>query len=712
MVASQLLTSDLSNPAAAITLRGFLDAGNPSEGLKGWVVDISDPQRNLLVELCADAAVLATAKVDQNRSDIELPGTTWCRVGFHFPTHKIQTLLASCELPSDARLWVKVAGTSFALRSQRPVSPLAEFIAAVEKQGGDGSSDCTPDSEQTQAGSFVGMADPDLSVPVVARNLPSALYALAAQAAGLLRLPLTPGSRKVAGHIECLSWEQEGLVWVFGWMKRRLPLHAPVVVADGGKYPSALVVATHERADLPKDACGIVGLLKTDWRPGHRGSNPLLFLGPAAEACLPLLEKPTLFTARECAERIEALKPELGGPFAKPLLRMFGETTNWSPDNARITGTGVRASADTVLILPGFGCLVEGWALSPLHSIEGFMLRVGKSVLMSEPRSIGSKPRSDLLSFAPDARRMAETGGFVAAFQGRMDEQDRGDAVLKVVCEGGLSTNHPVDAGAIKVLGASADFEQILQHFPAARTEAFFPELARCISEEVRRISSRTVSFETRTADNVLVVAVPDDGSDTALLFSDLSSAAQRRGRLPPVVVVARAGQHRSSVLSLFSDMRLNAAGASSLFFVPNPAYAVYALDEVLGRVGAARFAFVGPGVFPTEEGWDALLDHLEGQGKELMFLAAERSTNEAAPADSGPRAECFAWHRDALSAWLARTPVFLSGSSGRSLALPTEATTASPGALARRGRRPTPSIFATWVNEVLTERSAEAAHA
>lgn len=711
MQATQSLSADLSNPAASAKIRGFLDAGDAREGFIGWVVDISEPKRGLVVELCADAVVLATAKADRHRQDIRLPGSSWRHVGFHFAPHDIRALVVDRDVPPEARLWVRVAGTNFSLGSTKPVSSPAEFLAAADRRTDERRARASGPAEP-QARSLPERNDPDLSASAAARDLPSALQALADRAANLLRLPLTPSSERMAGHIECLSWDQDGLIWVFGWMRRHLPLHAPLVIADGAKYPSSFLVAAHERDDLPKDAFGIVGLLKTDWRPSHRGSDPLIFVGSAAEACLTLLEKPTLFTTRECADRIEALKPELGGPFAKPLLQMFGSATNWAPDSARVTGAGVRASADKVLVLPGFGCLVEGWALSPLHAVERFMLRVGKSVLMSERRSIGRKPRPDLLSFAPDAHGMVEAGGFVAAFPGRVDEQDRGDVVLKVVCEGGLSTNHAVSADAVRVLGGSARFEEVLQHFPSVRAEPFFPELARCMSEEMRRLLSRPVGFEVRMAENVLVVAVPDDGSDMALLFSELSMAAQRRGRLPPVVALARAGQHRSAVLSFFSDLRRNAAEASSLFFVPDPAYAVYALDEVLRQAGASRFAFVGPGIFPTEAGWDALLDQLEGQGEEIVFLAAEGLADGSAPTASAPRAECFAWHRRALAAWLARTPVFLSGSSGRTLTLPAAAVPAVPGVSAKRGRRPTPSIMATWVNEVLPERPTEAAHA
>lgn len=703
MTASRLLSADLS-AGGPVRLRGFLDSGDAGTGFNGWAVDTEKPQQTVSVELCADGTVLAKKRANEHREDIRLLGRGWSRVGFHFSAQDVRALVIDRAVPADARLWVRVAGTDFALRSGRPAASPSEFLALAADLPEAAGIGATP-------GPAAAAPPEALSAAAAARDLPAALEAMSARAADLLRLPLTPSSEKVAGYIECVSWEREGLAWVFGWMRGHLPLHAPAVVADGAKYPSALAVATHARDDLPKGAHGVVGLLKTNWRPGGRGGTPLLFVGDAAEACLPLVEKPRFYTAAECAERMEALRPGLGGPFAKPLLRTFGAAGNWAPDNGRLSGAAVEACADKVLVLPGFGCLVEGWALSPLREVQGFALRVGDSVLEAEPRSIGRKPRPDLAAAKRDGERMAETAGFVAAFTGATDGEDHGEIVLKVLCEGGVSSNHKVDPEAIRVLGASAPFEEVLRVFPSVRAEPFFPALARRMSEETRRAVSRPVAFEVRAAEDALAVAVPDDRSDMALLFSELLSAAQRRGgRLPPVVALARAGQHRAAALALFDDLRRDASPSSSLFFVPDPAYAPYVLDAALERVGASRFAFVAPGVFPTEAGWDLLLDRLERGGEGLVSLPVEGPA-DGSGAEAAPRAECFAWERPAFAAWMARTPLFLGGSSSRMLALPASAAPAAPpgAALAKRGRRTPPGVLAAWVNEHLSENRAEA---
>lgn len=710
MTAPRVLSADLS-AEDQVRFRGFLDSGDPGAGFNGWVVDTGNPQQTVSVELCAGGAVLAKKRANVQREDIRLLGRGWSRVGFHFSAEDVRALVVDRAVPADARLWVRVAGTGFALRFGKPVASPADFLA-LDLSGAAADAPAGPAAAPPEPGAAAPGNPPEpLSAAAAARDLPAALEAMSARAADLLRLPLTPSSERIAGYIECVSWEREGLAWVFGWARSQLPLHAPAVVADGAKYPSALAVATYARDDLPKGAHGVAGLLKTNWRPGGRAGTPLLFVGEAAEACIPLVEKPRFYTAAECAERLEALRPGLGGPFAKPLLRSFGAAGNWAPDNGRLSGAAVEACADKVLVLPGFGCLVEGWALSPLREVRGFMLRVGDSVLEAEPRSTGRKPRPDLAAAAPSGERMAESAGFVAAFTGEVEGEDHGEIVLKVLCEGGVSTNHKVDPASIRVLGASASFEEVLRIFPSVRAESFFPELARRMSEETRRAVSRPVAFEVNAAEGALAVAVPDDRSDMALLFSELAFAAQRRGgRLPPVVALARAGRHRADALALFDDLRRALSPSSSLFFVPDPAYAIHLLDGVLGRVGASRFAFVAPGVFPTDAGWDLLLDRLEGRGEGLVFLPVEGIADGSAPAaEAAPPAECFAWDRPAFAAWAARTPVFLGGTGSRMLALPAEARAASAGVLAKRGRRAPPSVLAAWVNGHLSENRAEA---
>ena len=281
MTGTQLLSADLSDAGGPVPLRGFLDRCDPEFGFRGWVVDLSRPESKLLVELWADTAVVARTVANLRREDITRLGSARHDVGFRFDPGELRSELAGRGLAVDARLWIRIADTDFSLRSKTPVPPAAAFMSPAEDGPATGRAagppeDGIPAPDRTE--------EPAENLPPadVARDLPSALRTMSAQAA---TLPAAAGGA-VAGHIECLSWEgEDDLVWVLGWMKSHLPLHAPATILAGGvAHPSALAVATHVRSDLPEDAFGILGVLRTGWRFEEGGGPVRLVFGGTAPA--------------------------------------------------------------------------------------------------------------------------------------------------------------------------------------------------------------------------------------------------------------------------------------------------------------------------------------------------------------------------------------------------------------------------------------------
>jgi hypothetical protein len=189
-------------------------------------------------------------------------------------------------------------------------------------------------------------------------------------------------------------------------------------------------------------------------------------------------------------------------------------------------------------------------------------------------------------------------------------------------------------------------------------------------------------------------------------MATELALLALSAAPPPAVALLARAGEHRPRVLTLFQELRQDAGLSASLFFIADPDYALHALSPVLAALGAERFAFVAPGLFPSAAGWSALLAALAGNGDEPLALTVERIGRAGAVA-----AECFAWTRAGFTPWLARQPVLLGGAALQELALP--AGTASV-ATASCGRQPERSRFADQVNASLRQSrtAAEVAHA
>ena len=79
---------------------------------------------------------------------------------------------------------------------------------------------------------------------------------------------------------------------------------------------------------------------------------------------------------------------------------------NWIPDTGRVAGFPVHVGADRVRVLPPFGCMIEGWVLSPLKPIQPFIPRIGSCVLHSDPLASAIKARTDLADAFPNYRQL------------------------------------------------------------------------------------------------------------------------------------------------------------------------------------------------------------------------------------------------------------------------------------------------------------------
>ena len=60
-----------------------------------------------------------------------------------------------------------------------------------------------------------------------------------------------------------------GMLWFVGWARRDHAREFPVAILDRRKYRAGAVAAAFDREDLPPEATGLVGVLRTDWRPSQ-----------------------------------------------------------------------------------------------------------------------------------------------------------------------------------------------------------------------------------------------------------------------------------------------------------------------------------------------------------------------------------------------------------------------------------------------------------
>lgn len=506
------------------------------------------------------------------------------------------------------------------------------------------------------------------------RGLPRRLDMMREEAEDWLKTPLRAHSEFQRGFLETVAQDSSGLLWVSGWMHRDQPLEFPAVILDRQKYPAAVALTCFPREDLPSDAQGVIGALRADWRPSGPDSDIFLFFGEEMRFFQRAVKPLRLMDPRDAIEQFERVRAHCTGPLTAALQRLVASPENWLPDSARAAGFPAHAAVDRLMMLPGFGCLAEGWAMSPVKRVERLVLKCGARILHSDPLATYHRPRHDLREpFPACGGSVTDRAGFVTVFRGRIEPEDFVDPMLKVVFTDGTSSNHAVPVPAMRQIGHSAAPEEALVLYPSLPHEAFFPEFAVALGREAAsRIGGCEPWRVQRGAARAIVFALPRDRSDLYLAFEEARDIAAGLADPPGFVFLAERGRARPDVLSLFLGVAEAAGGRApcSLFLLDDADYAFHHLDTVLEAVGARRFLFVAPGVDLTEEGWRKGLaalsrppaaSSLSGDDVPEVLDVLEVEAAEGARAE----ADAFVWSAAALQAVLPRLPVFAGGRHG-----------------------------------------------
>ena len=319
---------------------------------------------------------------------------------------------------------------------------------------------------------------------------------------------------------------------------------------------------------------------------------------------------------------------------------------------------GATASVDRVLVVPGFGCLVEGWMLSPLKRVAGLRLRIGGVGLAARPEAIWRRARTDLLGTFPEAEGLVEEAGFTAWFAGDDEPADASGAVLEVAFDGGAVGHFPVLADVPRLLGHSAGASDALTFFPSLANEPFFGRFAKAVVAAESRGMAPPVPLHLTTIPRTLIHVLPEERSDVFLLFENLASA--HRGKvLDGVTFIAATNSNRADAPWHFDDLLASFPVPASMVTVGKTRDAFHWLPDILGMVGAERFVFAAAGMFPTQEGYRLAAEYLRTPAKSAskgpMFLGVEGDPDF-------PSSRCFGCTTKALVDWRKTAPMFLGG--------------------------------------------------
>ncbi len=278
-----------------------------------------------------------------------------------------------------------------------------------------------------------------------------------------------------------------------------------------------------------------------------------------------------------------------------------------------------RLYVDQLLVLPGFGAFVAGWALSATKDVASLIIKAGNQVVEADRRSISRHDRPDLALVHLDIANTSDTAGFFAIFPGNFEEGLHGEVIFKAVWSDGSSTDEPVQPSAKRVLGRTAPFEAVYHFYPDLESSHFFAQFARAAASAAQAKARSVQAYETAAASAVVIFAAPEGPSDLFLLYDDILRNA---ATLPPewgIALVARPGEQRPLLLSLAADIRAVTSRAVSIFFTNGEAPTNDAVAPIIQALECERFAFVGGYVSLNAEGWCTIGRH--GSGINLLAV-------------------------------------------------------------------------------------------
>ena len=624
-----------------ITQRGFVDLVDCLQGVRGWALDLRSPGDPVLLELMVGEVVVAEITPDLGRHDISDALGLEVSPGFAFPPSVLELVAELTEAGEDL-ISVRFAGTNLALgMSEAP--PSAEAIITRLRQL------AAPPPTRSNT------ADLDLL-----------LEDLRADAAALAEQALRPLPENNQGFIETMAIDTSGQVWIIGWMRRGHLTEFSAVISERRKIPAAIAVMTYLRPDLPPDACGIIGLLSSDWRPTSATSEFFIFFGNGGRFHLRDHSPLRFITSSELTAEYEQMRERcLGDGRAVALQRMLGSMESWLPTRAANQSYATETSIDRILLVPGLGCLVEGWVVSPLKRIDGLRLRIGGAVMAAQPDATYWKPRPDLRAGFAASEKLLQRAGFVALFTGAGEPEDFADPVFKIVFEGGSSANWPVPAKVFSRLGHSASVDDALMFFPALQEESFFARFADATIRAQLAAMNPLVPMKVARARRAVIMVLPADRCDMFLLFEELAQQCRAGLGMDGIALIASSAANRSDALWLFQEFQKSVSVPASLLVIDETAQAFAQLGEILRTIGAACFVFVGPGVFLTEAGWRHAREILHEGASTLNFLGLEPDEFEQQSAEGGVSARCFAWNTAHFGRWLSHGSAHAAGFLG-----------------------------------------------
>lgn len=581
-------------------LRGWIEHAGIEAGVGGWIADRHDAHARLELVLCAGARVLARRAADRPRADVWRDAPVDVVPGFLFEPECLAVAAAS-GAADDVRPCVRVAGSEFVVDGVE-LPTLGELRRALASA-----------SNANPSASVSRWSDPG-GLPLAV-----ALERLSTRAAAVAQGPLHAPDSSRAGFLELVAPLGDERAFVIGWCRDDVALEQPVVVAAGGrKHAGALVAVRFSRDDLPAGAHAFLGVLAAGWRPDGPQSLAHVFLGDGRDAWLRTHAPLRVVGPGDVQEPLRRLQATVEDAGAQARLAAFAALmdtpSQWglTPDGG--ASVGVRVGLDAVTLLPGFGALVEGWAVVAGGQVAGLALRLGAATLEADRDARATQSRRDLATAFPALRDRLDDAGFRAVLRGPLAAGDVAAPRLSVTLDDGRRVVVPVPADALRRAGPGLEARTASRWRALLARESDARAFAHALAAQGRAQALAGLrELQAARGTGLLAWALPEDPSDAVHALAALARHANALPASAALVVVATPRHDAKRVRAWLAAARAAGGPALGWWRVDEARGARHALPDIARACGAARWVYLGPGRVPLPEGWGAIARHLAG---------------------------------------------------------------------------------------------------
>lgn len=625
----------------AEAFRGQIDAFSPTEGVRGWLIDLRDPGARFELELVLGDQVHPCEVHWLHRPDIWATDDVCVAPGFTVQPESLLAL-AGAELDPETTVGLRLAGQDLFLQTQAARPQLQELRRwAEDRMGG--------------------------SHPTEALPLPLALDRHHRVAQSAQRGPLRAAESRFLGYIERVVHIDSQHTVLFGWTRQPVQREQAAVMVHGGRRSaSALVLVPFARDDLPAGAQAFVALLHGGWRASGPQDQSFLFLLQEDGGWLRTHQPLTLESLSSLRPTLQDLMSRLHERRLDEIQRLLDRSDRWAPSAERAQSAGVQFWLDQVLLLPGFGALVDGWILAAGAQLEQLQLRVGDSMLVLDPATLQTRARPDLAEPFPQHRDRTGQAGFSAVLRGPLAASDWDKPAVCVGLDDGLELTLPLQATQLRRIDTRFDFDRLERPFPAIEHEPWLDDFGRALREQlVQGVGGRAQVLERVRAERMLWLALPTDPATMGLVLSGLLEHGARLPAGVGVTLLCDPGHDRARLLRWCAAIRARWAHRRlGLVLLPDVQAAFYALPRLRHPQGVQHFTFLGPQAVLSDEGWALLSDPWHWQTPGVQALSCTHIAL-GLPRQRG-EAQAFSAEVTAFEAQFRRLPGMAGGFHGR----------------------------------------------